>query len=339
MKSFQMHWAVVVRGITYELVRMEDSRKVELRVTPPGSCSAVNALGIPLKLAWVEELGITYLPNQRIHSLGELQFDEKFHSKIPDLVSASKAVYRNKNYNALTHNCQFIWTDELLPKMVCQCQDQILLDVPSEVLDWSLRKILLVTISLLIASALTSLRGARIFPCQIKLCSKTNAFGIICSEVSKYFVLFRTFFGDNFCWAFPRSSNRRLPIPLMDVPGLERMLERAKTGEAHMDSHIVHFITKIRSRQLEHETMKLFTNFSEQIYALERFYTLGVPLSTIFSCLHRVYSYPGFQFLEAIFAFVAVLKMYKALQLVDLPGFPPLRKCTMREEMACSEAL
>jgi hypothetical protein len=66
-----MHWAVVIRGTIYELVRMKGSRLVELRITAPGTSSTVDAFGIPLHLAWVEELGITYLKAKEIETLGE----------------------------------------------------------------------------------------------------------------------------------------------------------------------------------------------------------------------------------------------------------------------------
>ena len=69
--TYRMHWAVVIRGMMYELNRVNGSRSVSLRVTPPGSYSGVDAFGIPLRLAWVEEIGITYLKPEEIETLGE----------------------------------------------------------------------------------------------------------------------------------------------------------------------------------------------------------------------------------------------------------------------------
>jgi hypothetical protein len=69
-KTFCMHWAVVIRGTTYELDRVDGSTKVKLLVTAPGFVSRVTAAGIPLQLAWVEELGKTYLTDDEIFARG-----------------------------------------------------------------------------------------------------------------------------------------------------------------------------------------------------------------------------------------------------------------------------
>lgn len=66
-----MHWAVIIRGTAYELIRVKSG--VKLEVTPYGSYVEVNALGVPLQLAWAEELGTTYLTDQEVFSRCKLQ--------------------------------------------------------------------------------------------------------------------------------------------------------------------------------------------------------------------------------------------------------------------------
>jgi hypothetical protein len=61
-----MHWAVIIRGTAYELIRVKSG--VKLEVTPYCSYVEVNALGVPLQLAWAEELGTTYLTDQEVLS-------------------------------------------------------------------------------------------------------------------------------------------------------------------------------------------------------------------------------------------------------------------------------
>ena len=50
---------------------MKGCSLVELRVTPVGSYTAVDAFGIPLRVAWAEELGVTYLGPREIEALGK----------------------------------------------------------------------------------------------------------------------------------------------------------------------------------------------------------------------------------------------------------------------------
>ena len=64
------HWTVVIRGTAYELVREKRGFKAELKDTPYDSYCEVDALGIPFQLAWVEEIGSTYLTDQEIMSCG-----------------------------------------------------------------------------------------------------------------------------------------------------------------------------------------------------------------------------------------------------------------------------
>jgi hypothetical protein len=206
------------------------------------------------------------------------------------------------------------------------------LEVPSEVLDWSLRKLFLIAASLFAASALTVLRD-HFFPCRAMLCSKSSATGIVMLELSKYWIFFRRLFDGDPHDRYSMKRNRGLPIPLVEIPGLEDRLKDTRNDGQVTDAYSDHAMSKIRSELYEPERMKLFTDFSEQICAFQRFYIIAVPLSTVCSFLHRIYLIPGFQLLEAVLAFVAVMKMCKALQLVDLPGFPSLRKCGMQKEM------
>lgn len=65
------HWAVSIRGITYEILRRKGSRDIELKITSSGSDTFASAFGVPLTSENVEKLGVTFLPDEAVRSLLE----------------------------------------------------------------------------------------------------------------------------------------------------------------------------------------------------------------------------------------------------------------------------
>jgi hypothetical protein len=105
---YRMHWTVVIRGMVYELLRAKGSRKVVLRATPFSSYTEADALGLPLTLAWVEEIGTTYLSDQSILCLGRWLFllTPYLYAHYPR--TAQKAMTRKQHYDPFLHSCQTI---------------------------------------------------------------------------------------------------------------------------------------------------------------------------------------------------------------------------------------
>lgn len=71
---FDTHWAIVIRGTTYELriLKEKPGPKVGLRVTSQDSLERLDEWGLPPRLLWAEEIGNTFLLDKEILTQGLL---------------------------------------------------------------------------------------------------------------------------------------------------------------------------------------------------------------------------------------------------------------------------
>lgn len=83
-RSERAHWAIKIRGITYELLRKKGSREVELKIHEVGSEPKVDVLGVlSLEDNWVRKIGVTFLPNEQIRVMVEA-YSEYEHGSFCD---------------------------------------------------------------------------------------------------------------------------------------------------------------------------------------------------------------------------------------------------------------
>jgi hypothetical protein len=110
--------------------------------------------------------------------------------------------------------------------------------------------VFLVVICIVAASVIVLLRDMGILPLSVKLCSKSNRWGYLCTEISKYWVLFRAvqttllnYYGDN-----------KIPSPFLDVPELEQPLKNMSTSNVAYDAywHMVYMQVQVQEMRSCH---------------------------------------------------------------------------------------
>ncbi|KFY18493.1 hypothetical protein V493_08561, partial [Pseudogymnoascus sp. VKM F-4281 (FW-2241)] len=116
--SEREHWAISIRGITYEVLRKKGSRGIELKIYGLGSDHRADALGVRLETTSVRKIGVTFLSNEEIRGVAEA------YRSVQDTLGLS-------SYDPVFNNCQSFWTLPL-EKIICQCPDQEPLKPPRD---------------------------------------------------------------------------------------------------------------------------------------------------------------------------------------------------------------
>jgi hypothetical protein len=233
-------------------------------------------------------------------------------------------VIRAKHYNPFTHNCQKIWTNELLPIIVCQCPDRKPLETPSEVMDFVEILWTLLAVANLAVALINVLLGSAGLPFPLRLCSTSSKWGFVYVEIQKYIMLASFMQGNVYL------TNSKVLIPYLDDDSLQRF-EAGKNGDEFYDLYFDRIIEEVEKVLYEPNTLRLYTQFSSKIVSLFRFFIIFTPLSTGISLMYRFSPCALFLGIYILSVVLVTFQAWRAWRLVDLPQFPTLRSCEAQD--------
>jgi hypothetical protein len=248
------------------------------------------------------------------------------------IISGQLAVSAIGFYNPLTKNCQAIWADDLLPRITCQCQNQKLLDVPSDVTQGFFQSAMLMGWLAIVVSVVMLLRDFGAFPFRTRFCSKANRWTYICFEILKYVIFFDLL---KTKVSIYRSNNKSL-VPRFNVLEAKLMSKTNKNTDNAPDTNPNTNAITLKREPSDADPEKVFEQFTNKVVSLGLYGVVSIFLSIIFSYLHRFSSYTAFPILELVLVIITLVQAQRATALVALPGFSPIRYCQVQEEKEVS---
>ncbi|KAF2092777.1 hypothetical protein NA57DRAFT_62092 [Rhizodiscina lignyota] len=285
------HWAIVIRGITYELLRQKGSRKIELKITQADVAATVDALGIPLNAQTVIELGVTFLSNEDITDLMDAEEESRNH-------------FQFTTYDPIGNNCQNLWGDRLLQFIVCQCPDQRALKIPGRAHQmFSSPKA--AAGAHRFSALLLALQKRTFIPWPRPWTAASNIWIHLLMEAAKYWLLWTTWTEDGV--QMIRSGLPREVYFTAIASEVENKTRNKDTKGRPFKGHMGKYNLKEKLKRLKKEYLYLDEDEAERRRIIMRFMHIAIflaVLDTVVGSLHKFTPYGTWEWLDFGLGFV-----------------------------------